>query len=257
MNKKVLAVGGVAVAAVAAVAIWWFTSTDIEGSGEVTAPTLAAETSTTAAADPGTTAADTATTTAGSSETTAVAAPTGAVTYDLAEGSLVTFEIDEELNGSPKRVVATNPEVAGQLRVDAADLSTAEIGTIVIGAQTFETDSSNRNRAIRGPILDGDTFQTIEFVPTAIEGLSGAATAGDLFEFTVTGDLFVRDISAPVTFAVSASFTEDGSIEGTAEATVSRETYGLQIPSVPSVANVSDEVLLKIDFVASAGAAIP
>lgn len=252
MNNKVLAVGGVAVAAVAAGAIWWFTSTDIEGSGEVTAPTLAAETTTTAAADPGTTASESATTTAGSTDTTAAAAPGGAVTYELAEGSLVTFEIDEELNGSPFRVVATNPEVAGQLRVDAADLSTAEIGTIVIGAQTFETDSSNRNRAIRGPILDGDTFQTIEFVPTAIEGLSGAAAPGDLLEFTVTGDLTVKDITAPVTFSVSAALTDAGTLEGTAEATVSRETYALQIPSVPSVANVADEVLLKIDFVAAA-----
>ncbi len=248
MNNKLLAVGGVVVAAVAAIAIWWFTSTDIDNPVDVTAPTLAGATTapgedTIATAAPDPTSSESTVTTVGSLE--------GAVTYEIGEGSSVTFELDEELRGSPFRVVATNNEVAGQIRVDAADLSTAEIGTIVIGAQTFATDSSNRDRAIRGPILDSDTFQTIEFVPTSIEGLSGSAGPGETFDFTVTGDLTVKDVTAPVTFAVSAMLTNSG-LEGSAEATVSRETYGLNIPSVPSVANVSDEVLVRIDFVAPA-----
>ena len=246
MNNKLLAVGGVAVVGAAAIAIWWFTSTDIDNPVDVTAPTLAADT-TTPADDSGATAAPD--TTLSDSTEPAAGAADGAVTYELGDGSSVTFELDEELRGSPFRVVATNSEVAGQIRVDAADLSTAEIGTIVIGAQTFSTDSSNRDRAIRGPILDSDTFQTIEFVPTSIEGLSGSAGLGDTFDFTVTGDLTVKDITAPVTFAVSAMLTDSG-LEGSAETTVSRETYGLNIPSVPSVANVSDEVLVRIEFVA-------
>jgi polyisoprenoid-binding protein YceI len=261
MNNKLFAVGGIVVAVIAAGAIWWFTSTDIDDPVEVTAPTLAAETTQpTEATTETTTEPATETTAAGSTETTVAPTPEttaaggasgGATTLELTEGSLVTFEIDELLNGDPFRVVATNPEVAAQLRVDPADLSTAELGTIVIGAQTFATDSGNRDRAIRGPILDSNDFPTIEFVPTAIEGLSGAAAPGDLLEFTVTGDLTVRDITAPTTFTVSATLTEEGGIEGTAESTVSREVYGLEIPSVPIVADVSDDVFLKIDFVAA------
>jgi hypothetical protein len=147
MNKKLLVALGGVVAVIAGVAVWWFTSTNIDNPVDVTAPTL--PTATTApAADTDATSPDT--TVPQSSETTAGAAG-GAVTYELGEGSSVTFELDEELRGSPFRVVATNSEVAGQIRVDAADLSTAEIGTIVIGAQTFATESSNRDRAIRGP----------------------------------------------------------------------------------------------------------
>jgi polyisoprenoid-binding protein YceI len=247
MNNKLLAVGGVAVAGVAAIAIWWVTSTDIDNPVDVTAPALAADTTTPADETGATAAPDT--TLSDSTEPAAGGAADGAVTYELGGGSLVTFELDEVLRGSPFRVVATNSEVAGQIRVDPADLSTAEIGTIVIGAQTFATDSGNRDRAIRGPILDSDTFQTIQFVPTSIEGLSGSAGTGEVSEFAVTGDLTVKDTTAPVTFAVSAVLT-DGGLEGSAEATVSRETYGLEIPSVPSVADVGDEVLIRIDFVA-------
>lgn len=246
MNNKLLAVGGVAVAGVASIAIWWFTSTDIDNPVDVTAPTLAADTTTPADETGATAVPDT---TRSDSAEPAAGAADGAVTFELGDGSSVTFELDEELRGSPFRVVATNSEVAGQIRVDPADLSTAEVGTVVIGAQTFATDSGNRDRAIRGPILDSDTFQTIQFVPTSIEGLSGSAGPGEVFEFTVTGDLTVKDTTAPVTFAVSA-FLTDGGLEGSAEATVSRETYGLEIPSVPSVANVGDEVLIRIDFVA-------
>lgn len=41
-------------------------------------------------------------------------------------------------------------------------------------------------------------------------------------------------------------------ITGTATAVVNRADYGLQIPSVPNVANVEEEVELYIDFTANA-----
>jgi hypothetical protein len=41
-------------------------------------------------------------------------------------------------------------------------------------------------------------------------------------------------------------------LEGTASAVVQREQYGMQIPSIPFVANVEEEVELFIDFVATA-----
>jgi polyisoprenoid-binding protein YceI len=176
----------------------------------------------------------------------------GVVTYELTDESMVVFELDEVLNGADKRVIATNSEVAAQIAFDAADLSTAQLGTVVIGAQTFETDSGNRDRAIRGPVLDSNDFETIQFVPTSIDGLSGGVEIGDLIEFTVVGDLTIRDVSNEVTFTVSASLTDEDTLAGTGETTVSREAFGLEIPSVRSVAEVSDDVLLKIDFVADA-----
>ena len=54
------------------------------------------------------------------------------------------------------------------------------------------------------------------------------------------------------TFEVNAALVDDTTIEGTATTTVSREAYGIGIPSVPRVANVGDEVELNLDFVMTA-----
>ncbi len=257
MKRTVLMLTGLVAVGVVGLVVWWFTSTDIDDPVEVTAPPLQTTeipetTEDTQTTESTTGAVDTTVPTADSASTTDAVSTEGPVVYELTDGSLVTFELDEVLNGSDKRVVATNPEVAAQLSVDPADLSTLQLGTVLVGAQTFETDSSNRNRAIRGPILDSSTFETIQFVPTSVDGLSGAAAVGDVFEFTITGDLTIRDITNSVTFDVSASLADPSTIEGTAESTVSRADFDLNIPSVPSVADVSDEVLLRIDFVAAA-----
>jgi len=55
-----------------------------------------------------------------------------------------------------------------------------------------------------------------------------------------------------VTFAVRVTAVSPTQLQGTASATVTRSDYGLNIPSVPNVANVEEEVELYIDFTANA-----
>lgn len=74
---------------------------------------------------------------------------------------------------------------------------------------------------------------------------------GETVEFTMVGDLTIRDVTDQVEFEVVATLTSLDRLEGSASATVTRGDYGLQIPSVPNVANVEEEVLLSIDFVAA------
>ncbi|MDX1448627.1 MAG: YceI family protein [Acidimicrobiia bacterium] len=225
MNRWTIAVAA-AVVVIGGGAAWWFSQGTEAPSTDVTAPPV--ETSTTAATTPA------------STSTTEASAP---VTYSLTDDSIASFTITEELRGTPTTVVGVSDIVLGEVLFDPSDPSSLQIGTILVNARAFETDSSNRNRAIRGPILDADTFEFIEFVPTSIdEGTEG--------EFTVTGDLTIRDQTNPVTFEVVAEI--DGEIvRGTATATVDRTLWGLNIPSAPGVANVSEMVTLTLDFVAA------
>ena len=62
----------------------------------------------------------------------------------------------------------------------------------------------------------------------------------------------IRDVTQPVTFNVTATVTSDSLLQGTAEAVVQRADYNLTIPSVPSVADVEEEVELTIEFSANA-----
>ncbi len=168
--------------------------------------------------------------------------------------SSAAFEIDEVLRGEPQRVVGTTSEVAGQFEMDPNDLSSVEFSQILVNARTFETGSNNRDRAIRGPvILDSasDDFEFITFDATSVEGLQGSLTEGEALEFSVEGELVIRDTANTVTFDVTATPAEDGTIEGSAEATVLRSDYGLGIPNAPGVADVGDEVLIRLEFVAA------
>ena len=237
MNRNVVAgLGVVAVIALGAVA-WFFTQGDAEPTTDVTAPPI--ET-------PDTTAAEA----VGDEPSDPVEVASAPTTFELAEASSATFRLDEELRGSPTTVVGTSGIVLGQIQIDRDDLSNSQVGEILINARDFETDAGLRNRAIRGPILDTETFEFISFVPSSIEGLSGTAAIGDELTFTVSGDLTIRDVTQPVTFDVTATLTSDTAIEGAASTTVERGAFDLVIPSVPSVANVSEQVGLTLNFVA-------
>ena len=126
------------------------------------------------------------------------------VKYQISQDeSQVRFNIYEQLRGQPKDVIGVSNQIAGQVAVDLNDLSTAQIGEIVINARTLETDDSRRNQAIRNRILFTDQYEFINFKPTQISGLSGSAAPGQSFTFQVTGDLTIKDVTKPVTFDVT------------------------------------------------------
>ncbi len=165
--------------------------------------------------------------------------------------SEVRFEIDEDLRGQRNTVIGVTDQVAGELGVDFDDLSQTQAGVIQVNARTLVTDNNFRNRAIANEILDTGPYEFIIFTPTSIDGLPGGAAEGETVSFTITGDLTIRDITTEVVFAVQVTIDSPTQLSGTATAIVTREDYGLTIPSVPNVANVEQEVELYIDFVAN------
>ena len=185
-------------------------------------------------------------------EPTATPAGTAQVYTIDSAGSQVSFEIGEDLRNSRNLVTGTTDQVAGQISLNLADLSQTEVGIIQINARTLLTDNDFRNRAIANEILHTGDFEFITFTPTSVEGLPASATIGEAVSFSIVGDLTIRDITVPATFNVEATAVSETQITGTATATVNRADFGLQIPSVPSVANVDEQVQLFIDFTANA-----
>ena len=252
MNRSVIgwiAAGIVAVAGASFAWLFWFAGGSGEPTTELTTPELAStSTSATVAATSSTTP---------QADTTQPADPQTTSTFEIDQSrSTVRFEIDEVLNGSPTHVVGTTDQVVGQIRVDMSDLSTVEFSEIIVNARTLETDSERRNRAIRGPVIldsGSDENELITLQVTSIEGLDGAAEVGDTFDFTVTGDLTIKGVTQPVTFQVSTTLTDETTLEGSATAEVTRDMFEIGIPSVPGVADVTNEVLIGLDFVAAAG----
>ncbi|MEM7333635.1 MAG: YceI family protein [Chloroflexota bacterium] len=168
------------------------------------------------------------------------------------ESSSVRFELDEDLAGSRITVVGETDQVAGQLAVDYADLSTTQVGVIQVNARTFVTDNEFRNRAINNRILDSSNFEFVTFTPSSVDGLPATIVPGETVEFTMSGSLTIRDVSQDVTFTVSATAVSDTQITGTASTVVLIEDYDIVIPQVPNVANIEEELELYIDFTANA-----
>lgn len=175
----------------------------------------------------------------------------GVKTFQLTqEGTEARFYIDEVLMGQDKRVLGVTSQVEGEITLDPANPSSAQIGAIRINARDFSTDSERRNGAIQRFVLESnqDAYQYITFEPTTIQDLPATVTIGQAFSFTVVGNLTIRDITREETFQVSVTPNSETELIGLGSTTIIRDNYGLTIPSVPSVANVSAEVLLEIQF---------
>lgn len=192
---KILA--GMALLAVVGVfAYVWVSGGSGEPSTEVTAPALTTPAS--AASDPELSE-DVSTTTATTPESTPSDPPEestivsssdggAAVVYRIdAASSSVTFEIDEILNGSPKRVVGVTSDVAGEVLIDFGNPSASVLGTTVINVRTLETDSSFRDRAMRGPILGSasDENEFAVFEPVSVDGLPEEVAIGETVKLVV------------------------------------------------------------------------
>jgi polyisoprenoid-binding protein YceI len=196
------------------------------------------------------------------SDTIAAATPTteaaaaegaGPQVYEISQAdSEVRFELEEDLRGERTQVVGITDQVAGQIALNLEDLSTVQVGVIQINARTLLTDNNFRNRAIQNEILDTGAYEFITFTPTAVNDLPASAAVGDELSFTIDGALTIRDITQPVTFAVTATAASETRLTGSATATVARADFDLRIPQVRNVANVDEEVVLFIDFVADA-----
>ena len=162
------------------------------------------------------------------------------------------FIIDEVLLGSPTTVVGATQQLAGEMLVDIADPSSAQLGDILVNVDTLATDNEFRNRALRGQILQSGRpeYEFAEFTGLRATGLPDHAAVGDTLAFQIEGMLRLRDVTHGVVFDATVTGASADRLEGQAQARIERADYGLTIPEAPGVANVSETVLLELDFVA-------
>jgi polyisoprenoid-binding protein YceI len=147
-------------------------------------------------------------------------------------------------------VIGTTNQVSGEIAVDYTSPGETKVGTILVNARSLVTDNDFRNRAINNEILETREYEFITFTPTMISGFPDSPNLGEEISFQITGDLTIRDITRQVTFDVTATAQSETRMVGSASSVVARADFDLEIPSVPSVADVDENVRLEIDFVA-------
>jgi polyisoprenoid-binding protein YceI len=170
------------------------------------------------------------------------------------EQSTVQFFLREDLSGVRTDVIGATNEVAGDILVDFNSPSNSSVGTIRINARTLETDRSMRDRQIRTFILESssDEYEFINFTPTEVLNFPEAPEIGQHLQFQIVGELTMKDTTQSEVWDATVTLVSEDRMEGIATTTIQRADYNLNIPDVPSVANVDEEVQLTIEFVAEA-----
>ncbi len=261
MRKKYFNGGLILMVMVAAGGIWlwnWVLGDTEEASGPIQAVPLRLEvTETAATVDEETQIASTQPASEADEEDQSkiTTSATGLKVFEIDQaGSEVRFTIFEELLGQPNNVVGVTDQVSGEVAVDFSDLSTAQVGDIRVNARTLVTDNNRRNQAIRNRILFTNDYELITFSKIMIMGLDRGASPGETFQFQIAGELTIKDTTNPVVFDVTAEMVSENRIVGSATTSIQRNDFDLAVPNVPNVANVGEEVSLKIDFVANTAA---
>ena len=87
--------------------------------------------------------------------------------------------------------------------------------------------------------------RTLSDAVVTVEGKRVLVSPNGIFAFGLA-----YDAVKPVTFEGTVTLKSDTQIDGDLKATVTRSDFGLTIPNVPSVADVTDEVKLELQFTA-------
>ena len=178
------------------------------------------------------------------------AAPDGATLFTLSEGTIARYKVEEVLaNTGFKIATGETTEVAGSIAFDAGGNVVADGSRIAVQAATLRTDSNRRDGYVRDRTLFTDTYPEVVFQPTSVDGLPAPiADASGPVEFTITGNLTVRDQTREVTWDAMAEFPGDGTATGLASVMFTFEDFGMDKPRVAIVVSVEDEILLELDF---------
>ncbi len=182
----------------------------------------------------------------------AAAAPAGTQRFVIVPSqSAVVYRVDETLFNEGNRLntaVGTTTAVRGEITVDRARPAHSRIGTIAIDISRFSSDSARRDSAIRERWLESARYPTAAFVATAIKGLPGTYQDGRDVAVQITGNLTVRGVTRPTTWA--ATINVDGNrLTVTGQTTVKMTDFGFAPPSLFFL-KAEDGVRLEFRFVA-------
>jgi len=190
-----------------------------------------------------------------SSKGIAAAAPAGIQRFGIVAGeSQVLYHVAETLFLEGNRfnvAVGTTTAVRGEITVDRANPRNSRIGTISIDISQFRSDSQRRDNFIRTRSLESARFPTAEFTPTTIQGLPTTYTDGQELTLQVAGNLKIRDVVRPTTFATTIKIAGT-QLTGTATTSIKMTDFGFDPPSIAGILRTENEAKLEFRIVARA-----
>lgn len=145
--------------------------------------------------------------------------------------------------------VGTTNAVQGEVLIDRVHPRRSQVGPITVDISQFKSDSSRRDSAIRRRWLESQRFPTAVFTPTAIQGLPDVYTPGRPTAVQIVGDLKIREVTRPTTFAGTLRLDGD-TLTGEAATTIRMTDFGFDPPSILGILKTENDAKLEFHFVA-------
>jgi len=146
----------------------------------------------------------------------------------------------------PSDAVGVTDGVSGGISVD----DKGQIGSdskFVVDITKLKSDRSMRDGYIQHRTLQTDQYPTVTLVPKQFQGLPSPIPDTGKVTFTLLGDLTVRGVTRPTSWAVTA-YLRNGEVRGTASTGFTFDDFKLDKPRVGSVLSVADSIHLVYDF---------
>jgi polyisoprenoid-binding protein YceI len=162
------------------------------------------------------------------------------------------YRAREQLLGRnlPSDAIGTSKTVSGRIVLGASGEPLPEQSQITVDLTALQSDERRRDNFIKQDTLQTSRFPSATFVAREVEGLpTPMPTSGDV-AFKLSGDLTVHGVTRPVTWQVTATFT-DTAVSGTATTKVNISDYGMTPPKAGPVLSIDDGLTLELAFAAS------
>lgn len=185
--------------------------------------------------------------TAPAGATTASGTDTITLTLNPAK-SEARYRVREQLArlSLPSDAVGKTKSISGQIVAKTDGTIDSANSKFVVDLSTLQSDSGMRDGFVSRNVLGTDQYPNATFVPTKADGLPTSMPADGKFNFKLTGDLTIRDVTKSVTWDVTGTFTGNEG-KGTATTSFPFEYFNLSQPQVPVVLSVVNNITLEVD----------
>ena len=166
-----------------------------------------------------------------------------------ASGNEARYKVREQLAGVdfPNDAIGVTPAVSGQVVIDDTGAVVADQSIITIDLRPLKSDKDRRDGYVQRRLLNTEEFPEATLRVTGINGTPSPLPTSGSFNFSLTGDLTLRGVTRPTTWAVTATATPTG-YTGSATTSFTFADFEMTKPRVAVVLSVEDTIALEYDF---------
>ena len=173
-------------------------------------------------------------------QTSLTLAPTGNEARYIVRELLAANTIEND-------VIGKTDAVSGTIRLDAGGKVVPAMSQITVNLTGLKTDRDRRDNYVQRFTLATADHPTTMLQVSEIRGAPSPLPSSGTFTFTLVGDLTLKGVTKPTTWAVTAVASRTG-FTGTAKTSFTFAEFDMTKPRVPVVARVDDPIALELQF---------